>query len=71
MALSDIDLVVQTTQVYEDAFKTRSLFQIASMLKTALMTRGGQVAVGAKVPILAFPTVVALGGFHRTADHEC
>ena len=33
------------------------------MLKTALITRGGQVAVGARVPVLSFPTVVALGRF--------
>lgn len=58
---SDIDLVVQTPQVYEDAFKTRSLFQLSSMLRTALVTRGGQVAVGAKVPVLSFPTVFPLG----------
>lgn len=67
---SDIDLAVQTPQIFEESFKTRSLFQIASMLKTALITRNGQVAVGARVPVLSFLTVVALGLFHRNAKHE-
>ncbi len=39
------------------------------MLKTALITRNGQVTVGARVPVLSFLTVVALGPFYHIANY--
>ncbi|CAL1694798.1 unnamed protein product [Somion occarium] len=59
----DIDLVVFTPQVYDDKFKTKALFQLASMLKNAHVTFKTQVAVGARVPVLSFQTVPSLGSF--------
>ncbi|KAI0789522.1 hypothetical protein C8Q75DRAFT_807149 [Abortiporus biennis] len=59
----DIDMVIYTPQIYEESYKTRVLFQLASMLRKAQLTLGGQVAVGARVPILSLTTVAGLGSY--------
>lgn len=60
---SDIDVLIQTPQIYEDAYKIRALFQLQSMLRSTQLTRNGQVSSGAKVPILSFSSVPAFGEY--------
>ncbi|KAH8094669.1 hypothetical protein BXZ70DRAFT_908781 [Cristinia sonorae] len=60
---SDIDLVIQTPQVYDDKYKTRVLHQLASMFRFSISCREPTVAVGACVPVLQFKTSPPLGSY--------
>ena len=58
---SDVDLVIQTPEIYDHKYRTRVLFQLSSMFRNALFCRSATVAAGARVPVVTFETMPELG----------
>lgn len=63
MRLRDLDLVIDTSEVYDRRFLVRSLFQLATMLRNAGVTSACDVISHARVPIIKVEVTPALGAF--------
>ncbi|KAI8981329.1 hypothetical protein BD414DRAFT_97463 [Trametes punicea] len=57
----DTDLVITTPHSYDDEMKKRVLFQLASLMRNTRMTDHVQVVARARVPVISFKTLPALG----------
>ena len=58
---SDTDLVITTASSFDDETRKRSLFQLASLMRSAHITPYVQVIHRARVPVISFQTVPDLG----------
>ncbi|RPD64718.1 Nucleotidyltransferase [Lentinus tigrinus ALCF2SS1-7] len=57
----DTDLVIQTSEPFDDERKKSALFQLAAMMRNSRITRYVQVIHRARVPVISFETQPDLG----------